>query len=128
MSTQTTFWDAEHMKDEFNRYMLDCEIKGNLADIKGFCLFTKMPSSTFYNIVDNPEFMETIKFIYDSLQYNLINKGYQSSNSRFIEFMLKNRFSKDFNDKQTIEHVNTNDTIESIEDKRAKLLNIVSNQ
>lgn len=103
---QTTFWDAEHMKDTFDEYMIHCDDSNQLADIKGFCLYSKLPSSTFYNIVDNPNYIETIKYIYDSLQINLINKGYTASNSRFIEFMLRNRFRNDFKESSTVEHIN----------------------
>jgi len=77
--------------------------KEEVLDISGFCLYAHMCRDNIYSYSTQADYVDTINFLKEIIQNDVIQRAFKATNSSFHQFMLKNRFRNDFNDKLTID-------------------------
>jgi len=76
--------------------------------ISGMCIFLNISRQTFYNYLKKPEYANIQGVIQNAilqLEDFYVSMGF--SGSKFAEFMLRNTFSEHYQEKQVVEHKDT---------------------
>ena len=100
------FLTGEIFEAQFKKYLLDCEAKNKLANIRGFCVFSRISRMTYYACKEYYPF--EFELVENILEDETINN--KSLHPSILGRYLGNKFN--ITDKQQIENRNIGMTID----------------
>ena len=95
------FKTKEEFTDKFQEYLSKCEAKDHLPNVAGFCVFADIHKDTFYQ--QKEYYSDAFKKVQDMLEDGALNAKIPPAVKIFY---MKNKFKKDYKDKQEIESTN----------------------
>jgi hypothetical protein len=103
-----SFPTAQDFRNRFDKYIDKCIAEERLPNVAGFCVFADITRETYYK--QREYYSDTFKKIEMILEDEALNTNIAPAVKIFY---LKNKFSKDYKDKQEVEHsgdmnINTN--------------------
>jgi len=114
-------YEGFHDYIDFLQYESNEDGKDRIPSYAGLCDYLWISENTLANYSQYDEFQAVIQHINTYIVEHLQFLGVNKSNSRFIEYVLNNRFSKNWSNKQTIENVEVKSLTTESERKQALL-------
>lgn len=114
-------YTPDELYNKYIDYKDYCKARDEVEDITGFSLFANCSRTMLYDYSKKDEYSNTFEFIRDDMQSVLIQRGFTANNSRFVEYMLNNRYKNEFSNKQEIVTTNMDNKLLTADDRQALL-------